>query len=83
MAVTIDGIFFTNWSEAELLQLIANVKRDLIAGRVVMNYTIGGKTVGKEWALSPEKLLAEARAALEKLDPVGYGRVTRTVARFH
>jgi hypothetical protein len=83
---------FIGFTEAEILAIRDQAKADITAGRVITSYTApSGISVGKQHLasagpdMSPSEILLECRYALQKLDPVTYGRdltVTRTKARF-
>jgi len=51
----------------------------ILEGKTVMQWSIGDSRFTKQFALSPEQMLAEANAALKHLDGT---RVTTTYATF-
>lgn len=70
---------FIGFSEKELLKARDDAKAALFAngGQVIVNYSDSGTSVSKSWTLSPEVILEEVRYALQKLDPLTYGRRRR------
>lgn len=79
MAAT--GLFTVNFTKEEVLAIQAKAKALVTEGVTIMNYGDSGTSVGKQFSLSPERVLEECAYALQKLDPTTYGRAPRVLFR--
>ena len=68
------GLFTVGFSVAEVLEIQAQAKKDVKAGRVITSYTSGGTSAGKAQTLPTDRVLEECKYALQVLDPDTYGR---------
>jgi hypothetical protein len=72
-------------AEHDLLQLRATARAAAAEGRVVTSFSTSGLSGGHQVTMPPHEVLLEVAYALQKLDPVTYGRsliTRRTQARF-
>lgn len=70
------GIFMV--FPVETIETIMNKAVEaLMAGRVVMEYSDSGTTVGKQWTMTPDLVLIECRYALQRKAPEKYGSLDR------
>lgn len=73
------GIFI-GLSESELLAIRAKAVALITEGKTTMSYSPGdGSSFNKQFAMKPEDMLAEARHALQLLDPSTYGKRTTVI----
>ena len=78
-AISVSGIFF-DLPRADLEALRDSALASLKAGQVVVNWSVAGNSFQKAFpGMSPAEVLAEAQAALRRLDGT---RVRTTYARF-
>lgn len=64
---------FVNFTEAEVLQILARAKTLVTEGKTIMNYGDQGTSVGKAFTMPVEKVIAECNYALKTLNPDAYG----------
>lgn len=74
------GLFTVGFTKEEVLAIQARAKADLLAGKVLTNYSEGGVSATKQIVMSCEKVLEECLAALRVLDPVAYPPPRRVTA---
>lgn len=68
------GIFI-GLSESELLSIRSKAVALITEGKTTMSYSPGdGSSFSKQFSMKPEDMLAEARHALQLLDPATYGK---------
>lgn len=72
------GLFIGLLTEQQLLDIVSAARADIAAGRSITSYTVPNLAVTKDRALAPDKMLLEARYALQILNPDLYGRSLRT-----
>ena len=73
---------FFDLEEAEVVAIRDRAVALITEGKTLMEVTSGGKSGRKQWALAPERMLFEARAALRHINPDDYGKRRRfTVSR--
>lgn len=73
------GIFI-GLSESELLAIRAKAVALITEGKTTMSYSAGdGSSFSKSFAMPPQDMLAEARHALQLLDPATYGKRTTVI----
>jgi len=74
------GLFRVGFTLAEIKNILARAKEQLLAGKTIMEWEEGDVRSRKEQAMPIKDVLAECQDALQYLDPATYGRViTRTV----
>ncbi len=74
---------FFDCTEADVLAIRDKAIALIKEGKTIMRFTAAGKEAEKAWALPPQQMLMEARAALRHIDPATYGRrVRKTYASF-
>ncbi len=74
------GIFI-GLSESELLAIRSKAVALITEGKTTMSYSPGdGSSFSKQFSMKPEDMLAEAKHALQLLNPAEYGKRT-TVLR--
>jgi uncharacterized protein with von Willebrand factor type A (vWA) domain len=70
------GIFI-GLSESELLAIRSKAVALITEGKTTMSYSPGdGSSFSKQFSMKPEDMLAEAKHALQILDPATYGKRT-------
>jgi spore germination protein YaaH len=67
------GLFVTNWTEAEVLQVQQKAKDFMMQGKVLMSYGDGGSSGSKQFVMPVDQILEECAYALKKLNPSVYG----------
>lgn len=73
------GIFI-GLSESELLAIRSKAVSLITEGKTTMSYSPGdGSSFNKQFSMKPEDMLAEARHALQLLDPKTYGKRTTVI----
>ena len=71
------GIFI-GLTECELLAIRTKAVEAITQGLVLTSYSDSGSSAGKQWAMPPKEMLAEAQYALGILDPQQYPGSVRT-----
>lgn len=69
---------FVNFSEVEVLQILAKAKALVMDGKTIMSYGDQGTSVSKVFPMPIADVLAECNYALRVLDPTTYGNVRDT-----
>ena len=64
---------FVNFTEAEVLQILAKAKALLIEGKTIMSYGDQGTSVSKVFPMPVKDVLSECNYALKVLNPTEYG----------
>jgi len=74
------GLFTVGFTKEEVLAIQARAKADLLAGKVLTNYSEGGVSATKQVVMSIEKVLEECAFALTVLDPVTFPPAKRVLS---
>ena len=69
--------FFLNLKQDDIEAIVASAVAQLQAGKVMMSYSDSGTTVSKQWPMTIQQVLIEARYALQVKDPAQYGAIDR------
>jgi len=69
---------FVNFTEVEVLQILAKAKALVLEGKTILNYGDQGTSVGKAFTMPVDKVIDECNYALRVLDPDTYGTPVST-----
>jgi hypothetical protein len=76
------GLFTVGFSVEEVLAILAQAKKDVLAGRDLSSYGDQGKSVSKTRSMTLAEIIDECKHALRYLDPDTYG-LNRSGRRVH